>query len=295
MPSPPLVVETEQLLVPVDGVHYNINLRIFEPATAIGTVFCLHGYVGNGRDFAALGEFLALNGYRVICPDMFGRGDSAYFEQPGRYSIGNTTRAAAAVFDRYRSAARAVIGIGWGAVVALLALRASRVPISHFVSAELPLDFSVDTDPVIASSLAAPGSTFASAEAALAFLLATPEFAGANGVASPTLTHRIRHSATGWRLNHDDGIVQRTQDFAGRHFDLAALFPGPPVDLMLMYGRRPEATEAAALARFRSAAPSRTIVSGLGAGHRLLLREPGELLTILGFLRSAPGTISSFA
>ena len=40
------------------------------------TVICVHGLTRNGRDFDALAADLANHGYRVICPDVVGRGDS---------------------------------------------------------------------------------------------------------------------------------------------------------------------------------------------------------------------------
>ncbi|TQV80533.1 alpha/beta fold hydrolase [Denitrobaculum tricleocarpae] len=40
------------------------------------TVVCVHGLTRNGRDFDALAADLAGAGYRVICPDVVGRGDS---------------------------------------------------------------------------------------------------------------------------------------------------------------------------------------------------------------------------
>lgn len=47
---------------------------------------CVHGLTRNGRDFDALAE--ALSGhYRVICPDVVGRGQSAHLRDPSAYAI----------------------------------------------------------------------------------------------------------------------------------------------------------------------------------------------------------------
>jgi len=54
-------------------------------ADAPRTLICLHGLTRNGRDFDALAQALA-NDYRVLCPDMAGRGKSAWLKNPAGYS-----------------------------------------------------------------------------------------------------------------------------------------------------------------------------------------------------------------
>ncbi|PKO85825.1 MAG: alpha/beta hydrolase [Betaproteobacteria bacterium HGW-Betaproteobacteria-12] len=47
---------------------------------------CVHGLTRNGRDFDALAE--AMSGhYRVICPDVVGRGQSARLRDPAGYAV----------------------------------------------------------------------------------------------------------------------------------------------------------------------------------------------------------------
>lgn len=50
------------------------------------TVVCVHGLSRNGRDFDWLAESLAAQDYRVICPDMPGRGRSPDFSNPAWYN-----------------------------------------------------------------------------------------------------------------------------------------------------------------------------------------------------------------
>ncbi|MBP6203885.1 MAG: alpha/beta fold hydrolase, partial [Azonexus sp.] len=49
-------------------------------------LMCVHGLTRNGRDFDALAE--AMSGhYRVICPDVVGRGQSGHLRDPAAYGI----------------------------------------------------------------------------------------------------------------------------------------------------------------------------------------------------------------
>ena len=50
-------------------------------------VLCVHGLTRRATDFDALAQALAAGGWRVICPDMIGRGDSERVSDPMLYSV----------------------------------------------------------------------------------------------------------------------------------------------------------------------------------------------------------------
>lgn len=56
------------------------------PGDPARTIICMHGLSRNGHDFDWLAQALTLDGYRVICPDMAGRGRSDRFENPEFYN-----------------------------------------------------------------------------------------------------------------------------------------------------------------------------------------------------------------
>ncbi len=47
---------------------------------------CVHGLTRNGRDFDALADAMSAH-YRVICPDVVGRGQSSHLRDPSAYGI----------------------------------------------------------------------------------------------------------------------------------------------------------------------------------------------------------------
>lgn len=55
--------------------------------TSEKTIICVHGFSRNGRDFDYLAQNLVGLGYRVICPDMPGRGASDWHPNISDYSI----------------------------------------------------------------------------------------------------------------------------------------------------------------------------------------------------------------
>ena len=56
-------------------------------ADAPRTAVCVHGLTGCARDFELLAPVLAGAGYRVVCPDVVGRGDSDRLTDPSRYEV----------------------------------------------------------------------------------------------------------------------------------------------------------------------------------------------------------------
>jgi len=65
-----------------------VSLRWTEWGPACGKpVVCVHGLTRNSRDFDALGQALAEQGRRVICPDMPGRGMSSWLPSGALYNV----------------------------------------------------------------------------------------------------------------------------------------------------------------------------------------------------------------
>ncbi|WP_262267661.1 alpha/beta fold hydrolase [Microvirga yunnanensis] len=57
------------------------------PADTDDVVICVHGLTRQGRDFDYLASALAARGRRVVCPDLAGRGRSAWLRDPADYTV----------------------------------------------------------------------------------------------------------------------------------------------------------------------------------------------------------------
>ena len=57
------------------------------PQDAERTVVCVHGLTRQGRDFDILARTFARRGWRVVCPDLVGRGRSGWLAQPAGYTL----------------------------------------------------------------------------------------------------------------------------------------------------------------------------------------------------------------
>jgi pimeloyl-ACP methyl ester carboxylesterase len=72
--------------VSASGLHRMAYLEWGEPGGA-KVLVCVHGLTRCARDFDRLAAEMARHGYRVVCPDVAGRGDSDWLRNPAEYVV----------------------------------------------------------------------------------------------------------------------------------------------------------------------------------------------------------------
>jgi pimeloyl-ACP methyl ester carboxylesterase len=92
---------------------------------------CVHGLTRNGRDFDALAAALA-DRYRVLCPDVVGRGDSDWIEA-GDYAFPQYCNDMAALLARSGAAAIDWVGTSMGGILGMLLAAQGGTPIRRLV------------------------------------------------------------------------------------------------------------------------------------------------------------------
>ncbi len=73
--------------VGIDGIKISYRLRPGSGAPGTHTVLVLHGFTGQGADWAAVCDQLAAAGHGTICPDHPGHGGSDAPDDPAHYSM----------------------------------------------------------------------------------------------------------------------------------------------------------------------------------------------------------------
>jgi pimeloyl-ACP methyl ester carboxylesterase len=101
-----------------DGL--SLYARIYETsAPARNVVLCLHGLTRNSRDFEDLAPHLAAH-YRVIVPDIRGRGRSTYDPNPENYQPMVYVEDILALLDALNAPRAAIIGTSMGGMLAMM-------------------------------------------------------------------------------------------------------------------------------------------------------------------------------
>jgi len=94
-------------------------------------VVCVHGLTRNGRDFDALAAALA-DRYRVICPDVVGRGDSDWIAA-GDYGFPQYCNDMANVIARSGAVEIDWVGTSMGGIIGMLLAAQAKSPIRRMV------------------------------------------------------------------------------------------------------------------------------------------------------------------
>jgi len=81
-------------------------------------VVCVHGLTRSGRDFDVLAAHLALD-YRVVCPDIVGRGRSEWLNQPAFYQVPQYVADCVTLIARLDVPAVAWIGTSMGGLIGM--------------------------------------------------------------------------------------------------------------------------------------------------------------------------------
>jgi pimeloyl-ACP methyl ester carboxylesterase len=101
--------------------------------TAPRTVLCVHGLTRNGRDFDVLAAALAEAGWRVVAPDVPGRGRSQWLRRPEDYAYPTYLGALAALIGRLAVAEVDWIGTSMGGLIGMMLAAQPGTPIRRLV------------------------------------------------------------------------------------------------------------------------------------------------------------------
>ena len=261
--------------------------RVYDSAPGAKAVLCLHGLTRNSRDFEALAPHLA-GRYRVICPDLRGRGFSARDPNwrnyhPGIY-LGDLQR----LLDRLESSRVAIIGTSLGGLLAMLL--AASLPAR--VAGIVVNDIGPEADP---RGIERIRSYAGKLPPVRTWDEAVAQYREINGLAWPglseaqwsTVTRRsYREDASGVPvLDSDPMIGEAIRSATAVPEGLWPVFARlAAMPMLVIRGERSDILSATILERMQRGKPDLSSLTVAGRGHAPLLDEPGVVPAIDDFL-----------
>ena len=95
-------------------------------------LICVHGLTRQGRDFDTLAQ--AMSGeYRVVCPDVVGRGESDWLTQPSGYSVPMYVADMVTLLARLNASTVDWVGTSMGGLIGLGVAALPQNPVRRFV------------------------------------------------------------------------------------------------------------------------------------------------------------------
>jgi pimeloyl-ACP methyl ester carboxylesterase len=273
------------LCASVAGLHRMAYREWGDPRNR-NVVLCVHGLARTGRDFDELARALC-GQFRVVCPDVAGRGDSDRLPDPKLYAVPQYAADMVTLIARLDVEAVSWVGTSMGALIGMALAAQKGAPIARLVLN--------DAGPVIArASLERIGSylgktpAFASLEKAEEYVRAISAPFGPHSDAQwrfLTDTWVRRHEDGNWRAHYDPKIAEpfRAQ-MPERDTELWAIYDAVQCPTLLLRGELSDLISRETAAEMARRGPKARVVEIKGVGHAPTLMQPDQIAVVRDFL-----------
>ena len=266
---------------------YRVAYREWGHPACPRVVVCVHGLTRNGRDFDALASALA-DRFRLLCPDVPGRGDSEWLPDPGDYVFPTYLAALTAMLAHADVERVAWVGTSMGGLLGMVMAAQRNTPVTRLVINDVgpviePVALTriagyVGLDPIFDS--------FAALEAHIREVSA-PFGALSDAQWTELARSTARQTADGkWRLKYDPGIAVPFRHATPATTDLWAVWDALHCPTLLLRGAESDLLSPETAAAMRARGPKPRFVEFPGVGHAPMLLTPEQIAPVAAFLES---------
>jgi pimeloyl-ACP methyl ester carboxylesterase len=270
------------------GFHHMAYVEWGDP-TNPKVLVCVHGLTRCSRDFDFLAQALA-NDYRVVCPDVVGRGRSDWLRNKSLYAIPQYCADMANLLAKLDVESVDWVGTSMGGLIGMALACQPETPIARLVLN--------DVGPVItAVSLARIGTylgtaprfdTIAQAEAFVRWF--RPPSAASPMRKWRHLTVHVTRTAADGRIEfaYDPGIAQPFREMqaagAGKDVEMWPLYDGVACPTLLLRGESSDLLTHETALLMAGRGPRATLVEVPGVGHAPMLMSAEQVAPVREFL-----------
>ena len=249
-------------------------------------LICVHGLTRCSRDFDFLAEALAAN-YRVICPDVAGRGASAWLKNPMEYAIPTYVGDMVTLIARLNVEEVHWVGTSMGGLIGMALAALPDSPITRLVLN--------DVGPVItAASLARIGAylgmapRFTSMETAEQYVrLVSASFGPHSDAQWRFLTENVvrREDDGRLRMHYDPAIAAPfASGLTGKDMELWNIYDAIACPTLLTRGAQSDLLTAATANAMTQRGPRAKLVEFQEVGHAPTLMQDDQIAAVRAFL-----------
>lgn len=267
------------------GFHRMAYTEWGDPANP-RVLVCVHGLTRCGRDFDFLARALA-DDYRVVCPDVVGRGDSDWLRDPAHYAIPQYCADLVALLARLDVETVDWLGTSMGGIIGMALAGQPGSPIGRLILN--------DVGPVVTgASIARIGEflgrapVFPSLEQAEAFLrvVSAPFGALTDDQWRHLTVHTVRPAEGGWRMAYDPAIAEpfRRAMGEGRDVELWPFYDAIQCPTLLVRGADSDLLTRETALAMSGRGPKAACVEVPGVGHAPMFMDEAQIAIVWNFL-----------
>jgi len=252
---------------------------------------CVHGLSRQGRDFDTLAQALSAQ-YRVVCPDVVGRGQSDWLADPMGYAIPAYVADMVTLLARLDAETVDWVGTSMGGLIGLGVGALKGSPLRRLVLNDVGPAIEPASLARIGTYLGQPAHWATEDEAADALWSISQGFGPHTREQWLALTRpQLRADGTGYKPHYDPAIAMPfrliTPDLA--RMGEAALwqaYDGLRLPVLLLRGAESDLLSTATAAAMVQRGPKARLVEFAGVGHAPMLVQPDQVQAVREFLLS---------
>lgn len=257
--------------------------------TELPTVFCAHGLTRNGRDFDALATRLSAR-WRVVCPDMIGRGRSDRVADPQLYALPQYLADCVTLVARLDVERVAWVGTSMGGLIGMLLAALPGTPVARLVLNDIGpvvdeagrerIATYVGQDPVFATE----------AEGVAALRVLMRDFGPHTDDQFRLLTrHYLVPRNGGWGFHYDPAIAVPFRDQQAQPSpDLWPMYDAIRCPTLVVRGAQSDILSAATAAQMAQRGPRAPCIAFEGVGHAPTFIAQDQIDAVERFLSQEP-------
>lgn len=255
-------------------------------------LICVHGLARNSRDFDDIAHALARN-YRVICPDIVGRGESDRLPEGCPYEIGQYLNDMTALIARLGVDQVDWLGTSMGGMIGMCLAAMPNTPIRSLILNDIGPFVSKEALERIGAYVG-KAPLFWSHQEVEDYIRSV--YSAYNGITDEQWHRLAVHSChskgeTGFELHYDPLIGDYTRAAAGADIDLWGLWRLVSCPQLLIWGQDSDVLTADTVATMESENTEMAVSRWPGIAHPPSLMVSEQIHVVVDWLRSLPANL----
>ncbi|MFC4159251.1 alpha/beta fold hydrolase [Chitinimonas lacunae] len=249
-------------------------------------VICAHGLTRNGRDFERLAHRLSRR-FRVVCPDVLGRGDSDWLRNPMGYQLPLYVQDMLVLLAHLQVEQVAWIGTSMGGLIGMLLGSLPGTPIRRLVLNDVgPVLSAVALQRIGDYVGKAPVFTDRAEAEHYIRQISAPFGPHSEAEWGFLCDIMLRRAEVGWRINYDPAIAEPfRRTFSGKDVDLWPFYERITCPTLLTRGVESDLISSDTACAMSERGPRAQWVDFDGVGHAPTFMHADQIDVVEAFLR----------